>query len=122
MSKKAPYDSLFQEYLRICNEALQCSKHCYPYDRIVLQIEDHLKDRAVQVAIYDQNENHPEAFYDMVLKDQLLTAKVPHKPRAKNPWQISRYFLEQVTNNPYTYISNPAQLDWKWLTDHDVGL
>lgn len=122
MSKETPYGSLFQEYLRVCNEALQHNKDCFPYNRIIHQIEELLKDHAVQAAIYDHDETHPEALYDMILKDGQLAAKAPHRPHSKKPWRLGKYFLEQVAKNPHTYIHNPAQLNWKWLTNHDVGL
>lgn len=122
MAKKATYNDLFAEYLRVCNEVLAANKDCFPYDRIFHQIQFLMKCHVVQVFIYDEDEHHPEAMYDMVLKDDLLTAAPAHKPRAKNPWFLSKYFLEQVVRQPDTYIKNPAQLNWKWLTDHSVGI
>ena len=117
------YDALFQEYLRICNEALEANKDCYPYSCIMQEIEDRLRSHAVQVAIIDKDEKHPEALYDLVILDRLLAVKPPHKkPHAKCPWRITRQFLEEVALHPQAYINNPAQLNWEWLNSCDVGV
>ena len=115
--------ALFREYIRICNEALEANKDCYPYPRVMRQIEGRLCDHPVQVVIYDEHENQSEAVYDMVMEGQRLAIQPPHKkPPVKHPWLVSRHYLEEVTQHPQTYISNPAQLDWKWLNCHDVGV
>ena len=121
--KSADYDALFAEYLRVCNEALETNKDCFPYYCVMQEIEDRLKTHVVQVSIYDKDEHHPEALYDLIIKDQCLAVKPPHKkPHVKCPWRITRQFLEEVAANPQTYINNPAQLNWEWLNRCDVGV
>jgi hypothetical protein len=116
------YERLFGEYLRVCNEALERHKHCFPYNRIIYQIEELLESHAVQAALFENEENHPVQRFDMILKDGRLTAQAPHRPHVHHPWCLSRYFLEKVAQSPDTYINNPAQLNWQWLTDHKVGI
>lgn len=117
------YDALFREYLLVCNEALEANKDCFPYNRILVEIEDRLKSHVVQVAIYDKNENHPEALYDLIIHDQRLGVKPPHKkPPVKCPWRITRHFLEEVAQDPQAYINNPAQLKWEWLNSCAIGV
>ena len=119
----AHYDGLFQEYLRICNEALAVNKGCVPYYCVMEEIENRLNSHAIQVAIYDKDKLHPEASYDLIIQDHKLTAKPPHKkPQVKCPWLISRQHLEDVTAHPQVYINNPAKLDWEWLNNCNVGV
>ena len=121
--KTSDYDALFLAYLRVCNEALEANKDCYPYMRIMQEIEVRLKSHAVRVAIIGKDENHPEALYDLVIEDQRLAVKPPHKkPRVICPWRITRQFLEDVAQNPKAYINNPAQLKWEWLNSCDIGV
>lgn len=122
MTKRKLYSTLFQEYVSVCNKALQANKDCFPYDRILHQIEFLLKCHVVQAAVYDEDENHPSEFYDMVFENGLMTLKVAHKPHAKHPWLLKKSFLEEVTQHPGEFINNPATLNWKWLTDHCVGV
>lgn len=120
--QQSDHEALFNEYLRVCNAALECHKHCFPYNRILYQVEELLKDHAVQVAIYEEDEENPVKRHDMILLKGKLAVKAPHRPYARRPWRLSRYFLEQVASNPDSYIHNPAQLNWKWLTDHGIGI
>ena len=115
------YDTLFKEYVRICNAALEANKHCYPYDRVLIEIQDRLKAHTVRAAIYDADETKPEAVFEMFLDDKLIGAKTPHNPHARHPWLISRKYLEAVAAHPDTYITNPASLDWRWLNDRTIG-
>lgn len=32
------------------------------------------------------------------------------------------YAMGAIARQPDSYISNPAQLNWKWLTNHSVGV
>ena len=115
-------DALFQKYLNVCNEALAAHKHCFPYDRILHQIEFLLQCHHVEALIYDKDAEHPEAIYDMALKDGALTATKVDISDAQRPWRLSKSFLKQVARNPQCYIHNPGELDWQWLADHRVGV
>ena len=122
-NQSSDYDSLFREYLRICNEGLHANKGCYPYPRVMREMEDRLRSHPIQVAIYDQYQDQPEIRYEMVMDGECLAFRAPRKKvQAKHPWLISKHYLEEVTQHPPIYIGNPAQLDWTWLTCPDVGV
>jgi hypothetical protein len=122
MSYAAPdYDALIHEYARVCNAALDANKGCYPYMRVIVEVEERLKFHKVRVAVYDKDENHPEAFFELVVQDKQITVKPAHKPHAKHPWLVSRLYLEEIARQPDIYINNPADLDWRWLNDHELG-
>lgn len=109
--------TLFQEYIRICNAALDANKHCYPYDRVIREIENRLCFHAVHAAVYDEDGARPEIFFELKMHESQIVAKSCHKPHAKKPWRISRHYLEEVTQHPQSYITDPAQLNWAWLNN-----
>jgi hypothetical protein len=115
------YDALIHEYARACNSALEANKDCYPYMRVVQEIEERLKFHKVRGAVFDQDENHPEAFFELVIKNRQITANPGHAPHARHPWLVSRQYLEEVARQPDIYINNPADLDWRWLNDQTLG-
>ncbi len=104
-------DALFRRYVDICNQALSAHREAFPYKQIWGAVQGAARDKAVRVAIYD---DQPKT-YELHLEEDHIEA-APDGLYAESPvCRINLSYLRQVVEHPEEYIHNPARLDWDWL-------
>ena len=108
------YEKVFQQYLEICNQAIEQNKNKFPYTQIWGARFKELKDEATLHAIvYD---DRPKVAYRLRLtKDIKIEILEKKAPPPEDAWPFTYQYLKRVVDNPKDYIHNPAKLEWGWL-------
>ncbi len=108
------YKKIFQQYLEICNQAIEQNKNKFPYTEIwgarfkLLETEATLK-----AIIYD---DRPKLSCMLRLTKDMKIELVENKPIPPDEaWPFTYQYLKRVVENPNEYIANPARLEWGWL-------
>lgn len=108
------YDLVFQQYLEICNRAIEQNKSKFPYTEIwgsrLKALEDEMKIHAV---VFD---DRPKLSYVLRLtKDMKIEIAEKKEVPPEDAWPFTYQYLKRVVDNPKDYIDNPARLEWGWL-------
>jgi len=108
------YERVFQQYLEICNQAIEKNKGKFPYTEIwgarVKALDDGMK---VEAIIYD---DRPKAAFMLRLTPDMKIEIVEKKVLPpEEAWPFTYQYLKRVVDNPKDYIENPAKLEWGWL-------
>lgn len=105
-------DALFRQYLEICNQALSSHREVFPYKQIWGAVQCAAGDKAVRVAIYD---DQPKTAYELHLGEDHIEAEPDGLHMDSPVCRMNLSYLKQVVEHPEEYIHNPARLDWDWL-------
>ncbi|MCB2082139.1 MAG: hypothetical protein KDD76_05830, partial [Rickettsiales bacterium] len=105
-------DALFQQYLEICNQALETHKDEFPYKQLWHAAQSMLRNRTVSLAVLD---DHPKMTYDLKMADDHIEVLKASNQENKDAWNMKMSYLEKVVAHPEEYIRNPAKIDWDWL-------
>ena len=105
---------LFEQYVDICNRAMQAHKDEFPYKHIWEAAENVQSRSGVHLAIYD---DEPQAKYRVRIKDKHISLAEDAQPDPDEACSLKASFLRKVVENPEEYINHPAKLDWHWLKD-----
>jgi hypothetical protein len=109
------YQELFEQYLSVCNQAIEQSKDHFPYKEMWKAGKTIMGDHRIECTVYD---NRPKASYSLGLeKDAHLTDIKKEKNPDRKGWKVNYSYLKEVVEHPEKYIQNPAKLDWDWLKD-----
>ncbi len=113
-SEAQDYEEVFQQYLEICNRAIERNKNKFPYTEIwgarLKLLEDELK---IQAIVYD---DRPKLAYMLRLTKDMKIEIVEKKTiPPEDAWPFTYRYLRRVVDNPEEYIENPAKLEWGWL-------
>lgn len=108
------YEAVFQEYLNVCNQAIERNKNIFPYTEIwgarLKLLEDEMKMQAV---VYD---DRPQLSCILrITRDMKIEIVEKKTPAADDAWPFSYQYLKRVVDHPKEYIENPAKLEWGWL-------
>lgn len=108
------YERVFQQYLEICNRAIEQNKGKFPYTEIwgarVLELEEEMK---VEAVIYD---DRPKAAYMLRLTKDMKIEIIEKKTiPPEDAWPFTYQYLKRVVENQQDYIDNPAKLEWGWM-------
>jgi len=108
------YERVFQQYLEICNQAIEKNKSKFPYTEIwgarLKALEEELKFEAI---VYD---DRPKASFMLRLTRDMKIEIVEKKTiPPEEAWPFTYQYLKRVVDNPQDYIENPAKLEWGWL-------
>jgi hypothetical protein len=108
------YERVFQQYLEICNRAIEQNKNKFPYTEIWgSHMEKLEKEMKVEAIVYD---DRPKAAYMLRLTKDMKIEIVEKKPiPPEEAWPFTYQYLKRVVDNPKEYIDNPAKLEWGWL-------
>lgn len=114
MTHAEEYEQVFQQYLEICNQAIEQNKNKFPYTEIwgerMKLVEDEMKIEAI---VYD---DRPKIAYMLRLTKDMKIEIVEKKPTPpQEAWPFTYQYLKRVVDNPQEYIENPARLEWGWL-------
>ncbi len=108
------YEQVFQQYLEICNQAIEKNRDKFPYTEIWGARFKELKDETTLHAIvYD---DRPKVAFMLRLTPDMKIEIVEKKPvPTADEWPFTYQYLKRVVDNPQEYIANPAKLEWGWL-------
>lgn len=109
------YADLLQQYLLICNQALQQNGERFPFCQIWRAGETALSGRSVELAVVD---DEPKAQCRITLQQNRIEAEATNARAEEHPpvIQLSARYLADVVSNPQKYIDNPTLIDWRWLS------
>lgn len=113
------HEDLFAQYLEICNQALQESKHKFPFQQILGAARRVNSSRKTEVFVI---EDRPQSTYVLSVNDKGIAAEPAASSDncdCQGEWRVARSYLEDVIQNPQKYIENPAKINWDWLLDPD---
>lgn len=110
----AEYEQVFQQYLEICNRAIELNKNKFPYTEIwgvrLKALEDEIK---IQAVVFD---DRPKLAYMLRLtKDMKIEIAEKKELPREDAWPFTYQYLKRVVDNPKEYLENPARLEWGWL-------
>ncbi len=107
------YEHIFQQYLTICNQAIEQNKSKFPYTEIWGARFKKLETEATLNAIvYD---DRPKLAFTLRLTPDMKIEIVNKSVPSADEWPFTYQYLKRVVDNPQTYIENPAKLEWGWL-------
>ena len=108
------YEEIFQQYLEICNQAIEHNKNKFPYTEIWGAHFKALKtDAILDAVVYD---DRPKLACKLRLTPDMKIEIVEKKPiKSEDEWPFTYQYLKRVVDNPKEYIENPAKLEWGWL-------
>jgi hypothetical protein len=108
------YERVFQQYLEICNLAIEKNKGKFPYTEIWgARLKDIKEDVNVHAVVFD---DRPKLAYRLRLTPDMKIeiAEKKELPPA-DAWPFTYHYMKRVVDNPNEYIENPARLEWGWL-------
>jgi hypothetical protein len=108
------YEQVFQQYLEICNQAIEQNKGKFPYTEIwgarLKALEDEMK---IQTVVFD---DRPKLAYMLRLTKDMKIEIIEKKTLPpEDAWPFTYQYLKRVVDSPQEYIENPARLEWGWL-------
>ncbi len=108
------YEQVFQQYLEICNRAIEQNKNKFPYTEIwgarLKQLAEEVKVHAI---VFD---DRPKVSYMLRLtKEMKIEIMEKQLVPPEDAWPFTYQYLKRVVENPAEYIANPAKLEWGWL-------
>lgn len=120
-AKTMDINTLFSQYLTVCNAALDKHKDDIPYKQLIRAGEKLLEDRKLGIAVYKDEPSKPFDYFT-VRFDRGAFHLVGHgKKEPDLAWKAKRSYLERVVDNQAEYIEHPAKLDFHWFRSR-VGL
>ncbi len=117
-AKTQQVHELFQQFLEVCNQAMEAHKEEFPYKYIWEAAEDFQDEDGMHVTIYD---DEPKGDYQLRMHDKHIEVMDDSQQSDTSGWRLNISYLKQVVENPEAYISEPAKLDWQWLKNR-VGM
>ena len=108
---------LINQYADVCNQALSLNKDRFPFKQILGAARSAEQGSIIEVAISDTTDSDTFIFH---LTENGIIAR-PHGEcencTCDRKWSVSKQYLKNVSDDPQTYIQNPAQIDWEWMYD-----
>lgn len=110
----AEYEQVFQQYLEICNRAIELNKGKFPYTEIWgARLKDLKEEMEIHTVVFD---DRPKLSYLLRLtKDMKIEIAEKKEMPPEDAWPFTYQYLKRVVDNPKEYLENPARLEWGWL-------
>ena len=105
-------NALFQQYLEICNKAIETHKESFPYKHIWEAAEQLQRRDGMHLTVYD---DEPKYDYRLKIQDKHLEVVQESPEHETDGWRVNTSYLKRVVENPDEYIRQPSKLDWHWL-------
>jgi hypothetical protein len=108
------YEQVFQQYLEVCNLAIEQNKNKFPYTEIwgtrLKELKEEVKIHAV---VFD---DRPKLAYMLRLTpDMKIEIAEKKELPPEDAWPFTYQYMKRVIDHPKDYIANPARLEWGWL-------
>jgi hypothetical protein len=105
----------FVDFLNVCNEAIEEHRDEFPFKQLLAAGNRVLGDRQIAVGIYKTDASTPHDYYTVQMKDGRFLYEGHGKHGEDVEWKVKESYLENVAQDPQTYIEHPFKLDWEWL-------
>lgn len=106
-------DELIQNYVAICNRALEGNRNKFPFKQIFSALERVTTAEPVEVVVADTAQTYAFHFGTDGIK------VLPHGDcegcNCIRKWTTNSQYLHKVVTDPNIYIQNPAKLNWDWM-------
>jgi len=114
ISEATDYEQVFQQYLEICNRAIEQNKNKFPYTEIWgTRLKEMKEEMDIHAVIFD---DRPKLVYKLRLTpDMKIEIAEKKEMTVEDAWPFMYQYLKRVVDNPQEYIENPAKLEWGWL-------
>ena len=108
------YEKIFQQYLEVCNTAIEKNKGKFPYTEIWGSRLKDLKDGVeINAVVFD---DRPKLSYMLRLtNDMKIEIAQKRDLPPEDAWPFTYQYMKRVVDHPEEYIENPARLEWGWL-------
>lgn len=107
------YEEVFQQYLEICNRAIEQNRNKFPYTEIWgTRFKTLTTEATLQAIVYD---DRPKAAFKLRLTKDMKIEIMEKKPVPEEEWPFTYQYLKRVVDNPDEYVANPTKLEWGWL-------
>lgn len=108
------YEQVFQQYLEICNRAIEQNRSKFPYTEIWgARLKDLKDEMEIHAVVFD---DRPKLSYLLRLtKDMKIEIAEKKEMPPEDVWPFTYQYLKRVVDNPKEYLENPARLEWGWL-------
>lgn len=112
----------FTQYLNVVNRALGQHRNEMPYEQILDLGDKALDDKQIGVAIYKDDPSSPHGWFTVTFEDGTFNLVKSEKPEdADLKWMVKRDHVDNVIENPKTFVDAPWKLDLDWLKS-TIGL
>lgn len=113
-TEKLDTNALFTQYVNVVNKAMGQNRDEFPFSQLMSMGEKILGDKKIGAAVYKDDPDSPHDYFTLTYEDGKLRAT--HGKEAPNvEWKLDERHLENVVDDPGTFIENPARLDLDWL-------
>lgn len=115
------FDELFQQYVAVCNQALEKNRHVDEFYRPFRDAEANVDGAPTSVMVFDGEHEKPVTTFAISLfkgRVNIYSHAVEppdHAGEAEFVWRVSTDYLRSVTADPQTYVEDPKKLDWHWV-------
>jgi hypothetical protein len=108
------YEKVFQQYLEVCNRAIEQNKNKFPYTEIWGSRFKALDTEAtLHAVVFD---DRPKLAVKLRLTPDMKIEIAEKKDLPpEDAWPFTYQYLKRVVDHPQEYIENPARLEWGWL-------
>jgi hypothetical protein len=108
------YEQVFQQYLEICNRAIEQNKTKFPYTEIWgARLKDLKEEVKIHAVVFD---DRPKLAYMLRLTpDMKIEIAEKKELPPEDAWPFTYQYMRRVVDHPAEYIANPARLEWGWL-------
>ncbi|MCA9736514.1 MAG: hypothetical protein KC645_02720 [Gemmatimonadetes bacterium] len=106
--------TLLTQAIDVVNRSLSANRDHGLYGLLIRALDDHMEGRTWAVAVYDGTPDQREGKFG-VRYEQNRFGVVDQVPD-DDPWNASREYLQNLVDEPETYIEHPARMDLDWLT------
>ncbi len=112
--EETDYAHVFEQYLVICNQAIEKNRNTFPYTEIWRSRFETLEAEAtLRAIVYD---DRPKLDCTLRLTKDMKIEIVEKKAiPADDDWPFTYQYLKRVVDHPQEYINHPAKLEWGWL-------
>jgi hypothetical protein len=114
LTNETEYESVFRQYLDVCNQAIEKNKDKFPYTEIWnARLKGPENSSLIHAVVFD---DRPKLAYLLRLTPEMKIEITEKKElQTDEAWPFSYQYMKRVINHPEKYITNPARLQWGWL-------
>ena len=114
LTNETEYESVFRQYLDVCNQAIEKNKDKFPYTEIWnARLKGPENSTLIHAVVFD---DRPKLAYLLRLTPEMkIEISEKKELQTDEAWPFSYQYMKRVITHPEKYITNPARLQWGWL-------
>lgn len=109
-------ETLFTAAVDVWNRALKEHRDEFPFRDLLPKCESALRDRDMEVHVYEHDPEAPIARFAVRLADGSIQPAALGEEPWEPDWKFSRGELRDVVDGAERYVSQPEKLNWDWLS------